>query len=117
MIRRPPRTTRTDTLFPYPTLCRSHLLELLVEQHDLDRRSGSQRGLLRGYDDEGVRVSQVADQVRAVATDRGCGPRVIAGPDELSLALRRGQPVGEPRRVGRALQHPATHQLDRKSVV
>src|SRR3546814_3201620 len=25
MIRRPPRSTRTDTLFPYPTLCRSAL--------------------------------------------------------------------------------------------
>src|SRR3546814_8705031 len=24
MIRRPPRSTRTDTLFPYPTLFRSH---------------------------------------------------------------------------------------------
>src|SRR3546814_15906344 len=23
MIRRPPRSTRTDTLFPYPTVCRS----------------------------------------------------------------------------------------------
>src|SRR3546814_18983229 len=26
MIRRPPRSTRTDTLFPYPTLFRSDLL-------------------------------------------------------------------------------------------
>src|SRR3546814_20153002 len=26
MIRRPPRSTRTDTLFPYTTLCRSVLL-------------------------------------------------------------------------------------------
>src|SRR3546814_17022479 len=26
MIRRPPRATRTDTLFPYTTLCRSHAL-------------------------------------------------------------------------------------------
>src|SRR3546814_10592890 len=26
MIRRPPRSTRTDTLFPYPTLFRSYLL-------------------------------------------------------------------------------------------
>src|SRR3546814_2057742 len=26
MIRRPPRSTRTDTLFPYTTLVRSHLL-------------------------------------------------------------------------------------------
>src|SRR3546814_12847510 len=25
MLRRPPRSTRTDTLFPYPTLCRSRL--------------------------------------------------------------------------------------------
>src|SRR3546814_11341926 len=25
MIRRPPRSTRTDTLFPYTTLCRSYL--------------------------------------------------------------------------------------------
>src|SRR3546814_10279852 len=25
MIRRPPRSTRTDTLFPYPTLFRSHV--------------------------------------------------------------------------------------------
>src|SRR3546814_13596909 len=27
MIRRPPRSTRTDTLFPYPTLFRSHELD------------------------------------------------------------------------------------------
>src|SRR3546814_1354116 len=27
MIRRPPRSTRTDTLFPYTTLCRSAFLE------------------------------------------------------------------------------------------
>src|SRR3546814_13288310 len=27
MIRRPPRSTRTDTLFPYTTLFRSYLLE------------------------------------------------------------------------------------------
>src|SRR3546814_21202436 len=26
MIRLPPTSTRTDTLFPYTTLCRSHLL-------------------------------------------------------------------------------------------
>src|SRR3546814_4165836 len=32
MIRRPPRSTRTDTLFPYTTLFRSHL-ELRVVGH------------------------------------------------------------------------------------
>src|SRR3546814_17552677 len=31
MIRRPPRSTRTDTLFPYTTLFRSHVVPLRVE--------------------------------------------------------------------------------------
>src|SRR3546814_10902888 len=37
MIRPPPRSTRTDTLFPYPTLCRSGDVERLaadVVPHD-----------------------------------------------------------------------------------
>src|SRR3546814_12402733 len=39
MNRRPPRTTRTDTLFPYTPLCRAHLrsvgeiAELRFQQH------------------------------------------------------------------------------------
>src|SRR3546814_2596911 len=33
MIRRPPRSTRTDTLFPYTTLCRSRL-----DRGELDAR-------------------------------------------------------------------------------
>src|SRR3546814_13022760 len=35
MIRRPPRSTRTDTLFPYPTLFRSGL-DLLLEKPVFD---------------------------------------------------------------------------------
>src|SRR3546814_6532832 len=31
MIRRPPRSTRTDTLFPYTTLFRSNPISLLVQ--------------------------------------------------------------------------------------
>src|SRR3546814_11614036 len=41
MIRRPPRSTRTDTLFPYPTLFRSH--EFTVCAVDMD---GIMSGLL-----------------------------------------------------------------------
>src|SRR3546814_13018052 len=37
MIRRPPRSTRTDTLFPYTTLCRSQLLRSLVT-HGVENR-------------------------------------------------------------------------------
>src|SRR3546814_1054896 len=32
MIRRPPRSTRTDTLFPYTTLFRSSLLDTAIAQ-------------------------------------------------------------------------------------
>src|SRR3546814_10321898 len=35
MIRRPPRSTRTDTLFPYPTLFRSHEPRLVVDLDDV----------------------------------------------------------------------------------
>src|SRR3546814_4816785 len=30
MIRRPPRSTRTDTLFPYTTLCRSDYVDIQI---------------------------------------------------------------------------------------
>src|SRR3546814_3710584 len=33
MIRRPPRSTRTDTLFPYTTLFRSPVLQLVISLH------------------------------------------------------------------------------------
>src|SRR3546814_1742993 len=44
MIRRQPRSTRTDTLFPYTTLFRScHLLSLLSEQWSDFHQMGSQK--------------------------------------------------------------------------
>src|SRR3546814_18564557 len=53
MIRRPPRSTRTDTLFPYTTLFRSHrapyaaaLPQPLEDQGDADARK-EQRGNAR----------------------------------------------------------------------
>src|SRR3546814_5736543 len=39
MIRRPPRSTRTDTLFPYTTLFRSHLAD---DARDLEARAEGQ---------------------------------------------------------------------------
>src|SRR3546814_4628538 len=40
MIRRPPRSTRTDTLFPYTTLFRSSVAISLVRQRE-QRKSGT----------------------------------------------------------------------------
>src|SRR3546814_9439022 len=39
MLRRPPRSTRTDTLFPYTTLFRSHVL-----RHAVDHRRPEDAG-------------------------------------------------------------------------
>src|SRR3546814_2405399 len=41
MIRRPPRSTRTDTLFPYTTLFRSHPLRLNANLTDAGERADS----------------------------------------------------------------------------
>src|SRR3546814_21153260 len=38
MIRRPPRSTRTDTLFPYTTLFRSGLLRIVERAHTVARQ-------------------------------------------------------------------------------
>src|SRR3546814_9841215 len=38
MIRRPPTSTRTDTLFPYTTLFRSQRLPLVAVHDDLEQR-------------------------------------------------------------------------------
>src|SRR3546814_19200911 len=46
MIRRPPRSTRTDTLFPYTTLFRSDL--------EIGERSGGQRAGHRGRAGRGI---------------------------------------------------------------
>src|SRR3546814_17840094 len=47
MIRRPPRSTRTDTLFPYTTLFRSPVLAALEEADHEARGTGELRGVLR----------------------------------------------------------------------
>src|SRR3546814_14707970 len=52
MIRRPPRSTRTDTLFPYTTLFRSYARASFAFDVLL--------GLDRGFDDNGIRVPERA---------------------------------------------------------
>src|SRR3546814_9265158 len=51
MIRRPPRSTRTDTLFPYTTLFRSQLRPLQIDE---DRRRAA--GVLFERADRGDRL-------------------------------------------------------------
>src|SRR3546814_9682422 len=60
MIRRPPRSTRTDTLFPYTTLFRSRLDDVAVEPgQDEPRRNGRHGG--PAEPPEGGRRDDLAD--------------------------------------------------------
>src|SRR3546814_12100204 len=58
MIRRPPRSTRTDTLFPYTTLFRSFLRAPLRTADEADRAARHMREHERR--DRGVIVGEVA---------------------------------------------------------
>src|SRR3546814_14891669 len=79
MIRRPPRSTRTDTLFPYTTLFRSG--------HDCDRRGmdGGVAGVWRAHGDRSLCAAHAEAAVRRrrvslcrrrfFARDAGCRNR------------------------------------------
>src|SRR3546814_8156401 len=67
MIRRPPRSTRTDTLFPYTTLFRSGVLAPhrplqahLVDRHELLRAAEGRRDAVLGA--EGDRHDRLAGE-------------------------------------------------------
>src|SRR3546814_4673338 len=84
MIRRPPISTLTDTLFPYTTLFRSH--ELLGEI-DRDHRLAA-RAMLRGI---GTKARQVDDRIFAVERrEFGRGRAAEQGTDELAVPREFG---------------------------
>src|SRR3546814_13522317 len=63
MIRRPPRSTRTDTLFPYTTLFRSHQRLAVRHQQDLVRIEAAGRE----FADPAVAVTHIVDPEHAIA--------------------------------------------------
>src|SRR3546814_16827380 len=101
MIRRPPRSTRTDTLFPYTTLFRS---DADRNGRPADRAVDRKHRLLAGrLPLKSFRARCRRDQSRdEIAGGRGKEPRAH---DERSH-VRRGQPV-----------HCGKADGDRKSVV
>src|SRR3546814_8415385 len=93
MIRRPPRSTRTDTLFPYTTLFRS---PELLRQPELRREGGGQE-LLRdrarrdrpGAGGDHRRAAQVALELRPRAQrDRALHDRSEEHTSELQSLMR-----------------------------
>src|SRR3546814_6257059 len=80
MIRRPPRSTRTDTLFPYTSLFRSVLLALLWFLPASYAQQGTVSGRVvdqQGQPLEGVTVT-VQSQSRQTVTDNTGNYRIAA---------------------------------------
>src|SRR3546814_2006995 len=86
MIRRPPRSTRTDTLFPYTTLFRSatgHAVLLIVRRSHRDGNGAS----VLGHLDPRVKVETVPDRL---FTGRAIAKALAAfAPDVVHCHLRR----------------------------
>src|SRR3546814_6141413 len=114
MIRRPPRSTRPDTLFPYTTLFRSGLDRGVAVQVEADRSAGHNR-----VQDGEVGAATQQDRVRIVgraAADEGrVGDRRVLTRDRILVAravgvddaVAAGRALGDDRKLDRALEADA----------
>src|SRR3546814_4107252 len=77
MIRQPPRSTRTDTLFPYPTLFRSVGIDRRLDLGATDILAAADDDVLLAVDDEqilvGVEIAEVAGAEIAIGEKGGLG--------------------------------------------
>src|SRR3546814_19215966 len=88
MIRRPPRSTRTDTLFPYTTLFRSCSEVFVDAREPIACRTRFSQRILRAV---GMDHHRLRSAFPELPVDRGC---------RLSVTVRIGGDV-EPNLVGR----------------
>src|SRR3546814_20181605 len=99
MIRRPPRSTRTDTLFPYTTLCRSSFTtDLQAAIHGADAvfiAVGTPTGRTGGEAD----LTYVYDAVREVAGALN-GYTVVVNKSTVPVGTGREVERSDERRVG-----------------
>src|SRR3546814_253389 len=98
MIRRPPRSTRTDTLFPYTTLFRSRVTppgRRTASRHLAYRLAGAQRGVI------GIALAPATVKSRGIAFieirsgtqtrhEIRVGDKRLAECDDIAMALFQG---------------------------
>src|SRR3546814_19697348 len=103
MIRQPPRSTRTDTLFPYPTLFRSVGIDRRLDLGATDILAAADDDVLLAVDDEqilvGVEIAEVAGAEIAIGEKGGLGRlRVVP----IAVEIADGTDArSEERRVGK----------------
>src|SRR3546814_15672653 len=113
MIRQPPRSTRTDTLFPYTTLFRSRGPQAIEGGGDRQAVVLARRALAAGLDSEEARhaVSDRDDVDRVVDHDEAGGAQAASNRGQALPAERDVEEVGGAGGVGGA------GEKERKSVV
>src|SRR3546814_1389182 len=89
MIRRTPRSTRTDTLFPYTTLFRANARF----EHALD---DARTAFVYVYDGEATIAGKPLPNRAAGTLDAGDTVRIDAGPQGARVLLLAAKPLGEP---------------------
>src|SRR3546814_18528908 len=92
MIRRPPRSTRTDTLFPYTTLCRSVLTR--GNRGAFGRRRVPDQAAVERQQEGGQHVHRDLRH-REVEHDIAIGARREGGQQQAHIAVAGDQPDGE----------------------
>src|SRR3546814_14169767 len=104
MIRRPPRSTRTDTLFPYTTLFRSArwVARSRAAFASVSEPSGQEpRWVVMG---RGADVPRPIEVLRSTGTELGRNRPLLFGADQDHLADQREEderpPSGEEGRIG-----------------
>src|SRR3546814_7511616 len=97
MIRRPPRSTRTDTLFPYTTLCRSGRHIGILDRNDavehFDHRHLGAHIVIEARELDPDRT-RAADEQPGRHFERG--HRCTIGPHALAVGLGE-RPIARPR--------------------
>src|SRR3546814_4187292 len=86
MIRRPPRSTRTDTLFPYTTLFRSNREAVSIEEKPIRRNSSLALERLRGIVDQLEQEGR-----RQLPTERELAEQIGVGRRAVRRALERSE--------------------------
>src|SRR3546814_18097257 len=100
MIRRPPRSTRTDTLFPYTTLFRTWMASLQVSVHRT--LSGGRRVILgvarqRGGPRDGAPVVQDPGNMHDLR-----GLKLLCAAQDQVVVLAALEPAPKASEIGRA---------------
>src|SRR3546814_17054627 len=108
MIRRPPRSTRTDTLFPYTTLFRSRILAELRGLDPKDRITPIKAAL---------QMEAAVDGAQVAGQDAPYGALLVEHPDSdagkplSGLARAFGNASSEERRLGKECVSPCISGL------